>query len=229
VRPHAAGYNPLKCTRHVPESPCTSRTCRTLITLLLASCRQVTSESFLHVSCALAIPSCAHLAVAHECVQQDKSLACRVNERGMFSEPEAAHLTRQVLEGVRYLHQKGIVHRDLKLENILLDETQRCLQVKIADFGLSKVLPLVLAVAWCLSNLSEHDMYVVVGAVLSQAGCKQNSVRCLRLQPSTLRRTAYIYCSPKAYAGVLAVDNLVHCVRITAVHGARTPHRRAAG
>jgi serine/threonine protein kinase len=82
-----------------------------------------------------------HLALAHESVKQDKSLARRVNERGMFGEPEAAHLTRQVLEGVRYLHQKGIVHRDLKLENILLDESQRCLQVKIADFGLSKVLP----------------------------------------------------------------------------------------
>ena len=57
----------------------------------------------------------------------------------MFSEPEAAHLTMQVLDGVNYLHQKGIVHRDLKLENILLDESQPCMRVKIADFGLSKV------------------------------------------------------------------------------------------
>ena len=57
----------------------------------------------------------------------------------MFSEPEAAHLTRQVLEGVHYLHAKGIVHRDLKLENILLDEANPGMAIKIADFGLSKV------------------------------------------------------------------------------------------
>lgn len=57
----------------------------------------------------------------------------------MFTEPEAAHLTKQILEGVCYLHQKGIVHRDLKLENILLDESQPLMAVKIADFGLSKV------------------------------------------------------------------------------------------
>lgn len=57
----------------------------------------------------------------------------------MFSEPEAAHLAKQVLDGVLYLHAKGIVHRDLKLENILLDESKPVMAVKIADFGLSKV------------------------------------------------------------------------------------------
>jgi serine/threonine protein kinase len=44
-----------------------------------------------------------------------------------------------VLEGVAYLHSKGIVHRDLKLENILLaDDTSKPV-IKIADFGLSKI------------------------------------------------------------------------------------------
>lgn len=38
-----------------------------------------------------------------------------------------------------YLHSKGIVHRDLKLENILLADNSSKPTIKIADFGLSKV------------------------------------------------------------------------------------------
>ena len=48
-------------------------------------------------------------------------------------------MLRQVLEGVAYLHAKGIVHRDLKLENLLLVDSTPKSAVKIADFGLSKV------------------------------------------------------------------------------------------
>lgn len=43
----------------------------------------------------------------------------------------------QILQGVVYIHGKGLAHRDLKLENILLDENFR---VKIADFGTSKLV-----------------------------------------------------------------------------------------
>lgn len=39
------------------------------------------------------------------------------------------------------MHNKGIVHRDLKLENILVNEVRRNeVQVKIIDFGLSKLV-----------------------------------------------------------------------------------------
>ena len=68
-----------------------------------------------------------------------RGVARRVTEKGVFSEPEAAYLTKQVLEGVAYLHSKGIVHRDLKLENILLADNTAKTTIKIADFGLSKV------------------------------------------------------------------------------------------
>jgi len=38
---------------------------------------------------------------------------------------------------IGYLHMKGIVHRDLKLENILLDQEG---YIKIIDYGLAKML-----------------------------------------------------------------------------------------
>ena len=47
----------------------------------------------------------------------------------------AKYLFRQVIVGIGYLHKKGIIHRDVKLENILIDN-EGC--IKIADFGISK-------------------------------------------------------------------------------------------
>ncbi|GAB0491268.1 hypothetical protein MMPV_002520 [Pyropia vietnamensis] len=54
-----------------------------------------------------------------------------------FSEAAAAAALRDVLEGVAYLHRRGIVHRDIKLENLLCENTVPPLQVKLADFGFS--------------------------------------------------------------------------------------------
>ena len=56
-------------------------------------------------------------------------------KHGRFSEPLVSSLTRQVLGGLAYLHHEGVLHRDLKADNILLDVDGTC---KISDFGISK-------------------------------------------------------------------------------------------
>lgn len=56
-------------------------------------------------------------------------------ERGTLSEPEALRIFGQICLGVGYIHEQGIVHRDLKLENILLDAD---LNVKLSDFGFTR-------------------------------------------------------------------------------------------
>ncbi|KAF4689488.1 hypothetical protein FOZ63_004376 [Perkinsus olseni] len=61
-------------------------------------------------------------------------------ESDHFSEQLAARAIKQVLAGVHYIHSMGVVHRDLKLENLLLSEKSQRAEVKIADFGLSYVL-----------------------------------------------------------------------------------------
>jgi len=60
---------------------------------------------------------------------------------GPFSEEKTYRIFVQILEGVKYLHSIGIVHRDLKLENILFNDIENT-KVKLTDFGLSKSIAL---------------------------------------------------------------------------------------
>eukprot|EP01129_Flabellula_baltica_P010202 TRINITY_DN428_c0_g1_i1.p1 TRINITY_DN428_c0_g1~~TRINITY_DN428_c0_g1_i1.p1 ORF type:complete len:313 (-),score=69.91 TRINITY_DN428_c0_g1_i1:21-908(-) len=59
-----------------------------------------------------------------------------VASRGHLSEAEACWIIVQLLNGLLTIHSRGVVHRDLKLENILITDTTN-LTVKISDFGLA--------------------------------------------------------------------------------------------
>jgi hypothetical protein len=54
-----------------------------------------------------------------------------------ISETVARILTRDIARGLAYLHSYGIVHRDIKLENILLDLSGGKVKAKVIDYGLS--------------------------------------------------------------------------------------------
>jgi len=62
----------------------------------------------------------------------------RLTDFGRVPEPNAAVYMRGLLAGLRHLHGRGVIHRDIKLENVLLAE-DGC-TVKLADFGLAAEL-----------------------------------------------------------------------------------------
>ena len=49
-------------------------------------------------------------------------------------------MTYQIAIGVKYLHEFGIVHRDLKLENIMMSDSSDGAIPQIVDFGLAKII-----------------------------------------------------------------------------------------
>uniref|UniRef100_A0A0E0MAU8 non-specific serine/threonine protein kinase n=1 Tax=Oryza punctata TaxID=4537 RepID=A0A0E0MAU8_ORYPU len=77
-----------------------------------------------------------HLAIVMEYAAGGE-LFEQICSAGRFSEDEARYFFQQLISGVSYCHSMEICHRDLKLENTLLDGSPTP-RVKICDFGYSK-------------------------------------------------------------------------------------------
>ena len=68
---------------------------------------------------------------------EGRDLAALVAD-SFYNERDAAKIIKQVLEGLNYLHKLGIVHRDIKLANVVkTSSSDDNLQVKIVDMGFS--------------------------------------------------------------------------------------------
>jgi len=80
-----------------------------------------------------------HLYLVTELVEGGE-LFTRVLVKKVLSEYSCYHIIKQLLLTVKYLHDVGIIHRDIKPENILLVDRSELPSIKLADFGLSKLV-----------------------------------------------------------------------------------------
>jgi serine/threonine protein kinase len=106
------------------------------------------ADRFTREARALARLSHPHIVAVHEAGEADglyylvMELVDGPNLReaqaaGRLAPEEALAIVPQICDALQYAHDQGVVHRDVKPENILLDRGGR---VKIADFGLAKIL-----------------------------------------------------------------------------------------
>jgi serine/threonine protein kinase len=72
-----------------------------------------------------------------ECLGQLQTLMELVKKRKTVSDTEARYFMWQLMEALMHLHKNLVIHRDLKLANIFLDENM-C--IKVGDFGLATKL-----------------------------------------------------------------------------------------
>jgi len=63
----------------------------------------------------------------------------RLLKKRQLSESEASNIIEQILLALNYMHKKRMVHRDIKLENILMEHHSMAdMSIKVTDFGFSK-------------------------------------------------------------------------------------------
>ena len=66
-----------------------------------------------------------------------------LRRNGTVTQKVARGISREIAMGLGYVHQRGIIHRDVKPQNILVrhDADQGVLRAVLADFGLARRLP----------------------------------------------------------------------------------------
>jgi serine/threonine protein kinase len=60
-----------------------------------------------------------------------------ISRRKKLEEPQAKYIFKQILQGIHYMYEENIVHRDIKPDNIMLDGHGK---IKIGDFGVARRL-----------------------------------------------------------------------------------------
>jgi tRNA A-37 threonylcarbamoyl transferase component Bud32 len=107
-----------------------------------------------------------------------RTLSERLDERGRLEPAEAAAIVAQIAAGLAAAHAEGIVHRDLKCQNIMLVPTPRGERVVVTDFGLARL---------AVTEEDEHapDSSTGAGLVGSPAYMAPEQVRGGPITPAT--------------------------------------------
>ena len=82
---------------------------------------------------------------------EGETLKQRMAEHGVFSATEALHYATQICKALQHAHAHGIVHRDIKPQNIMITNDD---MVKVADFGIA-----------ALENIHEERSGQAIGSV----------------------------------------------------------------
>ncbi|KAF8641217.1 hypothetical protein AX17_000851 [Amanita inopinata Kibby_2008] len=113
----------------------TSQRQRDVIDALKSECDTLKNLDHPHIVQYLGYEENPHfLSIFLEYVPGGTIKSC-LNNYGRFREDVTKSFTSQILSGLDYLHSNGVIHRDLKADNILLEPSGIC---KISDFGISK-------------------------------------------------------------------------------------------
>ncbi|XP_065880572.1 serine/threonine-protein kinase PEPKR2 [Euphorbia lathyris] len=107
-------------------------------------------------------PECFHLVM--ELCSKGR-LIDQMVEEGQYSEQRAANIFKDIMSVIKYCHDMGVVHRDVKPENVLLMSSGK---LKLADFGLA----MRISNGQTLSGLAGSPAYVAPEVLLGNYGEK---------------------------------------------------------
>uniref|UniRef100_A0A7S4MYY0 cGMP-dependent protein kinase n=1 Tax=Odontella aurita TaxID=265563 RepID=A0A7S4MYY0_9STRA len=113
-------------------------------------------------------------------------------ENGAYSEADAARLVREVASALDFCHAIGIVHADLKPENLMLSSRKgSAAAIKIVDFGCSEILPQYDEEE--LADLGDDDLVAQLKKGLSE--------QARRMSPGRIGGSTPAYCPPESFDG----------------------------
>lgn len=142
-----------------------------------------------------------------------------------MSEGRSGYILRQILSAARYCHSRGIVHRDIKPDNILFVDASACSVVKLVDFGLAGFAEKLRESAKSVTVPRSHSA-ARLAKILPSAGARWLHVRKLMMQRAG---TAYYMAPEMIQVGCydqkadLFSIGAVFCEMLTGSHPFYTP------
>src|ERR1041385_2765556 len=101
-----------------------------------------------------------------------KTLKQVIRDEGPMPLPRVGDITRQIGDALNAAHQQGVVHRDLKSDNIMLIDTMAGDHAKVLDFGIAKINEPDGAVD---TNLTAPNLVIGTPQYMSPEQCSQDS------------------------------------------------------